>query len=266
MSPPLLRRSIFTAVLTVPLGFRPAAAQSFHADSQPAPPGQTSASSLTILYCGDSLAQGLYLSTLPPLRRRPEVRVMNGTRHATGITRGDEFDWVSAVRDNVARTRPDLMVAWIGANDFRPYVDRAARQRFAFGTPGYVDAYAARMQAMTQEATARGALVAWIGLPNMREGTIAHMARQLNDIQEQAARSAGALWIPSWDATSDPAGHFRPSLPAADRTERRFRADDGVHFSDLGYRTIARLAFGSIAAERPDLAPPLTAATTALEA
>jgi hypothetical protein len=228
-------------------------------------PAQDAAGPLTILYCGDSLAQGLYLATQPPLRRRANLRLVNGTRHATGITRSDEFDWVTAVRDQVERSRPGLMVAWIGANDFRSIVDRASQRRYQFGTAGFAEAYAARMTAMTESARAVGAAVAWIGLPNMRAAAMAESARRLNEIQQQAALAAGALWLPTWAATSDATGQFRPSIPGADHAEHRFRADDGVHFSDLGYRRIASLAFAAIAAEKPDMAPPLAAASETLE-
>ena len=62
-----------------------------------------------------------------------------------------------------------------------------------------------------------------------------------------------------------PSGPRRgPSLPGPGQTERRFRADDGVHFSDIGYRTIARLAFASIAQLLPAFAEPLNGAAEAL--
>ena len=223
-----------------------------------------SGQAFTILFCGDSLAQGLYLYTQPALRRRHSVRTVNGTRHATGLTRSDEWDWVQVARDNVARNQPNLMLAWIGANDFRPLVDRGAHARYAFGTPAFAEAYGAKVQAMTRDARERGVTVAWIGLPNMRDTAFAGAARKLNEIQEAAARQSGALWVPSWDVTSDPRGQFRPSLPGPNQTEQRFRADDGVHFSEIGYRTIARLAFASLAEQVPDFAPPLREAATAL--
>jgi hypothetical protein len=257
MTNTLARRTVLGSFLAAPFLIRQAAAQ----------PGQASAtvpSAVTLLYCGDSLAQGLYLSTQPPLRRRPALRVVNGTRHATGLTRSDEWDWVQVARDNVARNEPDLMLAWIGANDFRPLVDRGARARYQFGTPAFAEAYGAKVSLMTRDAREKGVTVAWIGLPNMRDSAFAGAARKLNEIQEAAARDAGALWVPSWDATSDQTGHFRPSLPGPGQTERRFRADDGVHFSDIGYRTIARLAFASIADQLPAFTQPLTEAAEAL--
>lgn len=252
MTHSLPRRAVLGTLLAVPFLIRDAAAQT--GDGGPC----------TILYCGDSLAQGLYLYTVPQLRRRPELKVVNGTRHATGLTRSDEWDWVQVARDNVARNQPDLMIAWIGANDWRPLVDRRARARYQFGTPAFAEAYGAKVAAMTKDAREGGAEVAWIGLPNMRDSGFAGAARRLNEIQEAAAREAGALWVPSWDATSDPTGHFRPSLPGPNRTEQRFRADDGVHFSDIGYRTIARMAFASIAEQLPSYAEPLQDAAQAL--
>ncbi len=259
MTNTIARRLALGSFLAAPFLIRQAAAQPGEAGAT-----ATGAAPVVLLYCGDSLAQGLYLFTQPQLRRRPALHVVNGTRHGTGLTRSDEWDWVQVARDNVARNQPDLMLAWIGANDFRPLVDRGAHARYQFGTPAFAEAYGAKVSLMTRDARDRGVTVAWIGLPNMRDSAFAGAARKLNEIQEAAARNAGALWVPSWDATSDPTGHFRPSLPGPGQTERRFRADDGVHFSDIGYRTIARLAFASIAAQLPEFAEALNGAAEAL--
>lgn len=250
MPPRLLRRRVLGSALALPfLSGRPA--------------GAVGSGPLTILVCGDSLAQGLFLSTQPPLRRRPALRLVNGTRHATGLTRSDDWDWVAVVREQVARGAPDVMLAWIGANDYRAFVDRAAGRRYLFGTPEFAEAYGRRVAEITGIAAASGATVAWIGLPNMRERERADAARLLNAIQQDAATAAGAQWVPCWQATSDEAGEYLPSLTGPG--ERRLRADDGVHFSLLGYRSIARLAFTAVAAQHPAFAPPLQGASDALD-
>jgi hypothetical protein len=94
---------------------------------------------VNLLFCGDSLAQGMFLALNGQLRRRDTVRVTNGTLHATGVTRSDEHDWPTVSRDLVARHRPNLTLFWVGANDFRPLVVRETRSRFAFGTQAFAD-------------------------------------------------------------------------------------------------------------------------------
>lgn len=217
-----------------------------------------------IAFGGDSLAQGLFL-TLSPLMRGQDVRLINGTRHATGLTRSDEHDWPVVLRTLVAQQRPNLLVVWIGANDFRPFVDREARTRLQFGTEGFAAAYGARVRRITEDAVSAGTKVAWIGLPNMRESRFADAARTLNEIQENAAREAGAVWVPTWIATSDEQGRFRAAL-GADQQARRLRAEDGVHFSDLGYRRIAGLAFQQIAEADPAIGSRIANARTVLSA
>ncbi|WP_439595515.1 DUF459 domain-containing protein [Falsiroseomonas sp.] len=217
---------------------------------------------LNLLFLGDSLAQGLFLSLSPVLRRRPTPRLINGTLHATGVTRTDEHDWSSVTRDLVALHEPQLVVFWIGANDFRPLVVREERVRHRFGTPGYAEHYARRVVEMTGHAVHAGARVLWLGLPNMREPQFAGAARQLNAIQQAAAASAGAQWVDTWDATSDADGRYLPSVPVQTAT-RVFRAEDGVHFTGWGYLRIGALLFDTAAERFPELAPGLGRLTEA---
>jgi hypothetical protein len=219
----------------------------------------------TILFVGDSLAQGLYLHTLPALRRVPNLRLVNATRHATGLTRSDEHDWTVAVADAVARHQPDITVMWIGANDFRTFSDRATRSRHLFGTPGFDAAYAAKISSIAALPAFDGRVLAWIGLPNMRDRQFAEGARHLNGLFEAAVRAAGRRYVDIWAATSTAEGGFRVGAPGPDRVERRLRADDGAHFSDIGYRAVAHLAFSDIAQSDDALAERLTAALSALD-
>lgn len=211
---------------------------------------------VNLLFCGDSLAQGMFLALNGQLRRRETVRVTNGTLHATGVTRSDEHDWPSVTRDLVARHRPNLTIFWVGANDFRPLVVRETRSRHAFGTQAFADGYGRRVGDMVSSAVESGSRVAWFGLPNVREAQFANAVRQLNEIQQNAATAAGAVWIPTWDATSDPQGRFKSSV-ALDRGARGFRAEDGVHFTEWGYRRIAALLFDEVDTIFPELAPGL---------
>lgn len=252
---PARRHLLQSALLLLSLS-GPAAAE---APDPPGPPegeARTPPEQVKILFCGDSLAQGMFLSLNGILRRRGGLRIVNGTLHATGVTRSDEHDWPTAARDLVARHQPNLVLFWIGANDFRPLVVRELRQRFAFGTAGFAEAYARRVTEMVTPALASGARVVWFGLPNMRNAQFAGAARQLNEIQYNAVTIAGGTWIPTWDATSDPEGRFLPSV-ALERGPRSFRAEDGVHFTDWGYRRIASLFFDEVDHFFPELAPGL---------
>lgn len=221
---------------------------------------------LNIQFFGDSLAQGLWLTTHPLLRRREQLRALNGTRHATGLTRSDEHDWISVVQQTRQREPAECVIVWIGANDFRPFVDRAARARFAFGTAEFQDAYRRSVEAITRTAVSTHGQVGWLGLPNMRDPQFASAVRRLNDAIQEGTEAAGGLYIPTWEATSDEQGRFRPSIADAERRERRLRADDGVHFSDLGYRLMARLAFDKMGEAVPSMAAQLQAARDAVAA
>lgn len=220
------------------------------------PPPVVPPDRVNLLLLGDSLAQGMFLSLNPILRRRPTPRVINGTLHATGVTRTDEHDWTAVTRDLVAQHRPQLVAFWIGANDFRPLVVREERTRYRFGSAGYVEHYARRVTEMVGHATQAGSRVVWLGLPNMREAQFAGAARQLNAIQHDAALAAGAVWVDTWEATSDAEGRYMPAI-AQETASRSFRAEDGVHFTGWGYLRIAGLLFEAASEHFPELGPAL---------
>lgn len=229
------------------------AAGSAAAETAPARPEGRAAEPLKLLLMGDSLAQGLYLSLLPMLRRRQNVQLINGTQHATGLTRTDDHNWPAVSRELLQRHRPDLVIYWIGANDFRPLVDREARARFEFGQPAFRAGYGRRVAMMVAHAAEAQARPIWVGLPNMRSTSMAAMAQRLNDIQREAAEAAGADWVSTWEATSDGDGRFLPNV-MVDNLARSLRAEDGVHFTDIGYRRVASLAFDSVSTRHPEFA------------
>lgn len=259
---PCSRRGLLGASILLPL-IAPVAsrAQSASAAATPAaavappvekpgtPPPQLS--QVQILFLGDSLAQGLFLALNPLMRRRDGLHLTNGTQHATGLTRVDDHNWPVVSRELLNRYRPELAVFWIGANDFRPLVDREARARYEFGGPAFEQAYGRRVATMVENAKAVDARAVWIGLPNMRDAAFATAARRLNDIQRAAAEAAGASWISTWEATSDEQGRY------AAGGQRPLRAEDGVHFATPGYRQIADLAFDAATARFPELAEAL---------
>jgi hypothetical protein len=222
-------------------------------DAPAAPATPAVPDKVNLMFCGDSLAQGLYLTLYPLLRRRDTLRVVNGTQHATGLTRSDEHDWPAVARDLVGRHRPNLVVFWIGANDFRPLVLRETRSRFQFGTPAFAEHYARRAGEMVAAATAANARSIWLGLPNMRDAQFANAARTLNEIQEAGSTAAGAVFIPTWETTSDPQGRYLPAV-VQERGPRQMRAEDGVHFTDFGYRRVAGLVFEAVSSRFPELA------------
>ncbi len=232
----------------------PEAAAAPPAATGAAPAERATPQRVDLLFCGDSLAQGMFLTLHPALRRRETLRIINGTLHATGVTRGDEYDWTVASRDLVARHQPHLVVFWIGANDFRPLVVRALRARHAFGSAGFAQLYRERVAEMVTNAVQGGARAIWLGLPNMREAQFAGAVRQLNAIQQAAAEGAGALFLPTWDATSDEQGRYMPAV-ALERATHSLRAEDGVHFTHFGYRRIGAMLFDAAAEHFPELAP-----------
>jgi hypothetical protein len=245
---PVARRALVAAALALPGAAR-----------ANAPVPQGAPQRVNLMFCGDSLAQGLFLTLNPILRRRDGMRVTNGTQHATGITRGDEHDWPTVTRDLVARHRPDLVIVWIGANDFRPLVLREQRSRLTFGTDAFAEHYARRVKEMATAVADGGGRAVWLGLPNMRDAQFAGAVRTLNELQAAGAEQGGALFVPTWDATSDAQGRYT-AVMEGQRGPRGFRAEDGVHFTDFGYRRIAAIAFDRAAESFPEVAGGLAGA------
>lgn len=167
-----------------------------------------------------------------------DVQVRRKGKVSTGLTRPDVFDWPEEVRRQVAEFRPDLVLGQFAGNDGQNIVDDAGAAH-----PVYSDAWAAeyakRIAGLQEIVTEGGARLALMGMPIMRSEKFSKKIRWMNDITRDAIEAAGGTYIETYHLAADDRGAYRPDV-VVDGSSGRMRMDDGIHFTRLGGKHMAR--------------------------
>ena len=71
----------------------------------------------------------------------------------------------------------------------------------------------------------------------------------------EKSRRTGLTYISTWNITSNEKGVYDAFFSDAKRRRRRLRADDGIHFSFLGYDRVAQHVLSIIRKKQPNLLP-----------
>ena len=182
---------------------------------------------MRLLATGDSMIEYVDLALKKHLGKHG-FRVKSDPRISTGISKPFLLDWPAHAKRQV-RSRPDVTVVFIGAND-----------GFSFGDTdccgqAWVDAYAARVRRMmlTYSRDRRG-LVYWLTLPAARPAQWHDVYPAVNRaIFAAAASLAGAAHVVDLAKTFTPGGRFRSSMRWKGR-RMTVRQGDGIHLSLAG--------------------------------
>ncbi|HKM64847.1 MAG TPA: DUF459 domain-containing protein [Acidisphaera sp.] len=209
-----------------------------------------------ILVIGDSQAQGLAGGFMRLFRRRPDIRIIDKSKIATGLMPRPNYDWPAETPKLAASEHADVAVVMFGAND-RPLVrthgeiDPAKRAAF-------VADYGAKVNAIVSALRAAGMPVVWVGHPNARDPVFSQDMKLLDEIYESAATQAGADYVSCWQLFADPSGNYTAFGPGTDGETTRLRADDGVHLTPAGYDLLARDIIPHLHGPQPQIGPTAT--------
>lgn len=206
---------------------------------------------LRVLVTGDSTSYEPGFALIKAMRKKPvDVQVASFT--GTGLLRPDAFDWKLKASAQMRATDPDVVVVFMGPNDFYP-IDGAR-----FGTPDWTTKYAARIQAvmaafattkMSDSASDGSRLVLWAP-PSIDELANPYMPRSANQViraMHSATRLAaenvpGAAHLDTYSLFAV-RGRFSSTVhdPVTGKKVRGVRRPDGTHYTPRGGRVIANV-------------------------
>jgi hypothetical protein len=190
---------------------------------------------VNIVVIGDSLADGLWGGLWRELRGNRRYRVIRETLNSSGFT---SYNFEARLQQVVTKYRVDVLVIQVGANDRQRMVVR--RPPFpTFLSEKWMEIYRKRIDrfaGLVKKYKLRGV---WVGLPNMRKEKIAQDSKLFNEIYREMAKKHGLVYVSTWEVTSDETGSYKAFITTDKGRKRRFRADDGIHFSTIGYDAVA---------------------------
>jgi len=187
-----------------------------------------------IAVMGDSLADGLWASLYRGyIREQKQVAVRRFAVNSAGFTTHsfeDDFDKI------LAKEPPDLIVFMVGANDRqRAFAVDNHKEWAQFRAEKWHLLYRQNIQRFLAVVQAKKVPLVWVGLPIMRKEDANEDAKMMNGIYRELAAANGATFVDIMGVTANKDGEYDPFLDDDKGRKKRFRHDDGVHFTDFGY-------------------------------
>jgi hypothetical protein len=219
----------------------------------------TSADPLRVLVAGDSLSGHLGPSMSSALSGKPATVTLD-EHVGTGLARPDVVDWPTELSQDMANTKPDVVVLIFGGND-----NQDLRTADGWIPITHHDEWKAEYQrriAQIMDIVAKpGVSVYWLGLPVMARPSLQAVVPEINAMiaKEAAARPHAVTYVDPGPALNGPKGGFAAYLPGPDGRNVMVRESDGVHPTSAGMdRIVALFAPELIRTRHLDPPPPPT--------
>jgi len=204
------------------------------------PAGKIPSRQTNLVVFGDSLGGGVWAGLYWAFRQNNNINVTRKTKPSTGFVRLDFYDWNANLAQILSRSRIDIAVVMVGANDRQTIV--TATGRFKPGSPRWLEIYAARVDIFIKKLKNQGAKVYWVGLPVTRSKKFSRHMRILNELLAERARANNITFVDIWNEFTTAKGGYSAHGKDLKGRMRKLRANDGVHFTMRGYRKIAAAA------------------------
>jgi hypothetical protein len=192
-----------------------------------------------VLFCGDSLMQGLAPIMATQLRHR-KIAFRNLSRQSTGLAYPSYFDWPKTIREELAAHHASVLIIFIGANDAWDLMQHG--KMLSFDSGPWREVYRQRVEsivAMAEEAKAR---VIWVSLPPMENKRLVARAPVLNALyQDVLSQHPDMLLIPASQVLTEDGSTFARYKKNSSGVVQLLRADDGIHLAPAGNRLLSDL-------------------------
>lgn len=188
---------------------------------------------VTVLEVGDSLGIDLGWGMQWALGKDDKVDLVQDARGDTGLANTGFYNWPPELRSDIASSRPQIVVIFLGANDEQNFY--VGSRYVSFGTPLWQQEYGSRVAEMMKEATSAGVRVLWVGMPIMRSPVLSAAMTKVDSVfKHETTGRAGVSYFSTWRLFSTPAGQFNGGTTDAAGTPSPLRDPDGVHLDTGG--------------------------------
>ncbi len=193
--------------------------------------------SCTVLEIGDSLGNDLGWGLQRQVAPDSGLRLIQLDKSSTGLANSGFYNWPAELASDLREYHPQLVLISLGGNDEQGlYTNGSAVQ---FPTAAWQTAYTERVRELVSEATASGAYVLWVGMPNMQQPSYSQGMQLLNSIYKQVVTSEpNATFVPTWQIFSNPQGAFQANAMVNGKSAT-LRSQDGIHYSYAGEDVLA---------------------------
>ncbi|MCW3848867.1 GDSL-type esterase/lipase family protein [Sphingomonas sp. LB-2] len=189
---------------------------------------------------GDSFGDGVAFGLQQQLTGKAGYEVLKFSQPATGFTRYKRLNLEDRASEQLGSDPIDIAVISFGANDAQGIITDKGEYA-ALLSPKWCDQIGKRIDRFVALLRAHNAMVYWVGLPRMRDGTLDRDVMGINLFYAQRMAALGVPFIDTRPVASDAKGQFADYLPDPVTGARTLvREGDGIHMSMTGYKWITR--------------------------
>ncbi len=213
------------------------------------------AKKINLMVLGDSLGDGIWSGLYNAFRKDKNIKVIRKSKPSTGFVRLDYYDWNAKLGQILKRTRVDVAVVMVGANDRQTIITKTGR--FRPGSKRWREVYASRVDRFIKQLKNRKVKIYWVGLPITRKKRFTAHMKMLNEIFSERAAANNIVFVNIWKDFTTANGRYSANGKDINGRMRKLRANDGVHFTRRGYRKLALAAERYIRADLREDTPPV---------
>jgi hypothetical protein len=185
---------------------------------------------------GDWLADGLLGGLLEAFAVSPGGAQFARKRYElSGVMRNRFADDLKDLEQALSNDHSHIVIVMLGVQDRYSVGSRRSPK----ANEEWRAEYGGRVDHLMKSLKKGGRAVYWVGLPNMRRWQDNERAQLMNDIYRERAYLNGVRYIDAYASFIDEGGGYSDYGPDVTGKVRRLRYNDGVHFTDAGYRKLA---------------------------
>jgi hypothetical protein len=190
-----------------------------------------------VLVIGDFMATALSDGLTMATTNDADIVIEKGTDGSSGLVRTDHLDWPQALKLQIDKIHPALIVIMLGSNDRQQMTVKGEKQKFR--SEAWNNEYERRIDTLIKVATDNKVPFIWTGLPSFQSPSLSADAATLNSLYRAKAEKAGGVFIDVWDGFADEEGKFIASGSDVNGQPVRLRGSDGLSLTKAGKRKMA---------------------------
>lgn len=197
-----------------------------------------------VLVLGDAIGGGLGAGLLRLGEASGRYDVTIRFNEESGLARPEVYDWASTVAKLLETSSFDIIVVMMGANDRQ--MIRSGNERYAFNSPGWIEAYKRQTDLLLDQLAESGAKVYWVAMPPMADPDYDKAMQSISALQRERAEARGIPFLDLRAELSASDGSYTDSGPDDTGVTRKLRGRDGISFFKAGNNRMGQLVLQAI--------------------
>lgn len=190
-----------------------------------------------ILLTGDSLMAGLGPHMQREMAGYRNISLIPIGKGSTGLSRPDFYNWPQALKENLRKHRPQMVIMWIGTNDVATSIYNVE------GTdepcsPLWIRAYANKIYEIVKICQAHNARIIFMSPPVMDRPKWDTKLARITRLMRTICRHYRLGFINTRPIFSDNNGQYTHTKRLPDGSTGAIRTSDHIHITPDGYKLV----------------------------